>query len=178
MHIRHIRVFEKACFQRGLLQFPHAPITVQNGRLLARSQNAMFRNENKAFQTMLRAVGAFFRLKQWGLTRKAKRARHKGPVLERPELTMAQKANDVWTVDFKGWFRTGDGARVEPLTVRDLASRYVLGIILFRQQNVEDCRRAFERIFCEYGLPLVIRADNGTPFGATGALGLTRLSAW
>src|SRR5260370_15726607 len=65
MHIRNIRVFEKACFQRGLLQFPHAPITVQNGRLLARSQNAMFRNENKAFQTMLRAVGAFFRFKQW-----------------------------------------------------------------------------------------------------------------
>src|SRR5882762_11691314 len=68
--------------------------------------------------------------------------------------------------------------RVDPLTIRDLASRYVLGVILFRQQNVQDCRRAFERIFREQGLPLIIRADNGTPFGAAGALGLTRLSAW
>lgn len=117
-------------------------------------------------------------LKRWALTRKPRRMPHKGPVVERPKLTVAKKPNDVWTVDFKGWFRTGDGTRVEPLTVRDLASRYVLGIVLFRQQNVQECRRAFERIFSEYGLPLIIRADNGTPFGATGALGLTRLSAW
>jgi putative transposase len=117
-------------------------------------------------------------LKQWELTRRPRRSAHKGPVMERPKLTLAKAPNDVWTVDFKGWFRTGDGVRVEPLTIRDLASRYILGIILFRRQNVEDCRWAFESIFREYGLPLVIRADNGTPFGATGALGLTRLSAW
>jgi putative transposase len=117
-------------------------------------------------------------LKRWALTRKPRRTPHKGPVVERPKLTVAKNPNEVWTVDFKGWFRTGDGTRVEPLTVRDMASRYVLGIVLFRQQNVQECRRAFETIFSEYGLPLVIRADNGTPFGSTGALGLTRLSAW
>lgn len=117
-------------------------------------------------------------LKCWGLTRRPRRAAHKGPVMERPRLTPAQRPNEVWTVDFKGWFRTGDGVRVEPLTIRDLASRYVLGVILFRRQNVRDCQRAFERVFRAYGLPLIIRADNGTPFGATGALGLTRLSAW
>ena len=117
-------------------------------------------------------------LKRWGLTRRPRRAAHKGLVRERPRLTLAQHPNDVWTVDFKGWFRTGDGQRVEPLTIRDLASRYILGIMVLRQQNVRDCRQAFERVFREYGLPLVIRSDNGTPFGATGALGLTRLSAW
>jgi putative transposase len=98
--------------------------------------------------------------------------------MERPALTVPQKANDVWTVDFKGWFRTGDGTRVEPLTVRDLASRYVLAIDLMEQQNIQDSRKAFERIFAHYGLPTIIRADNGSPFGSTGALGLTRLSAW
>jgi hypothetical protein len=67
---------------------------------------------------------------------------------------------------------------VEPLTVRDLRSRYVLGIVLFGRPRIEECRRAFEELFEEYGLPRVIRADNGAPFGATGALGLTRLSAW
>jgi transposase InsO family protein len=117
-------------------------------------------------------------LKTWGLTRKRSRPAHKGPVVERPKLTQANKANDVWTVDFKGWFRTGDWTRVEPLTVRDLASRYILAIKLMGRQDLQDCRRVFERIFAQYGLPRVIRSDNGSPFGATGALGLTRLSAW
>jgi putative transposase len=117
-------------------------------------------------------------LKQWGLARRPRRTPHKGPRLEHPKLTIPQNPNDVWTVDFKGWFRTGDGVRVDPLTVRDLKSRYILAIVLFRRQSIQGCRRAFERIFGEYGLPSVIRVDNGSPFGATGALGLTRLSAW
>jgi transposase InsO family protein len=122
------------------------------------------------------AIGRW--LKEWGLTRKRRRPAHKGPVVERPKLTIAKRPNEVWTVDFKGWFRTGDGTRVEPLTVRDLASRYILAIDLLGQQNIPESRIAFERIFARYGLPRVIRADNGSPFGATGALGLTRLSAW
>ena len=117
-------------------------------------------------------------LKVWGLTEPRRRRAHRGPRIRRPDLTVARQPNDVWTVDFKGWFRTGDGTRIEPLTVRDLASRYVLAIELMPQQNVRDCRRAFERIFARYGIPQVIRADNGSPFGAGGALGLTRLSAW
>jgi len=102
----------------------------------------------------------------------------KGPSVDRRALKPARKPNDVWTVDFKGWFRTGDGIRVDPLTVRDLASRYILAIRVRREQRVEDCRRQFEKIFRDYGLPRVIRTDNGAPFGAVGALGLTRLSAW
>jgi putative transposase len=117
-------------------------------------------------------------LQRWGLSRKRRRQAHKGPRVDRPTLSKARHANDVWTVDFKGWFRTRDGTRVEPLTVRDLASRYVLAISLRRKQNVEDCRGVFERIFRNYGMPSVIRCDNGSPFGSTGALGLTRLSAW
>lgn len=117
-------------------------------------------------------------LKRWRLTRRPRRAPHKGPVINRPKLTPAKAPNDVWTVDFKGWFRTGDGTRVEPLTIRDLASRFVLGIRLLRRQTLEDCRLAMEQVFAQYGLPKVIRTDNGAPFGAAGALGLTRLSAW
>ena len=98
--------------------------------------------------------------------------------MERPALTPANYPNEVWTVDFKGWFRTGDGTRVEPLTIRDLASRYVLGIVLLERATVEESRKVFEKVFREYGLPRRIRADNGSPFGAQGALGLTRLSAW
>jgi putative transposase len=117
-------------------------------------------------------------LKTWGLSRKRRRPSHKGPRVPRPALSIPSQPNDVWTVDYKGWFRTGDGVRVDPLTVRDLASRYVLAISLRRTQNVEDSRAVFEDIFDEYGLPDAIRSDNGSPFGSTGALGLTRLSAW
>jgi transposase InsO family protein len=118
-------------------------------------------------------------LRRWGLSRppqprRATRAR----AIARAKLTSAHRANDVWTVDFKGWFRTGDGTRVDPLTVRDLASRYVLAVVLLTRPSLEQCRTAFQRIFGRYGLPRVIRVDNGTPFGADGALGLTRLSAW
>lgn len=117
-------------------------------------------------------------LKRWGLSRKRRRMLHKGPRIERPQLTKPKLPNDVWTVDFKGWFRTGDGTRIEPLTIRDLASRYILAVELLECQSVEASRKIFEKVFREYGLPLVIRADNGCPFGAIGALGLTRLSAW
>ena len=98
--------------------------------------------------------------------------------MDRPHLTAAARPNEVWTADFKGWFRTGDGTRVDPLTVRDLASRYALAVDLLERQDVQNCRPAFEKIFRQYGLPTVIRVDNGSPFGAVGALGLTRLSAW
>ena len=101
----------------------------------------------------------------------------RGLAAPRPILTAARRPNEVWTVDFKGWFRTGDGTRVEPLTVRDLASRYILDFYLLPRQSVETAGWVLGKVFQEYGLPQVIRVDNGSPFGSTGALGLTRLSA-
>lgn len=123
------------------------------------------------------AIGRW--LRQWQLTRKKRKRRSRsGPILPRPHLTQARRPNDVWSVDHKGWFCTGDHTRITPLTVRDMASCYMLAAVLVRDQSVTCNRRAFARIFAEYGLPRVIRVDNGCPFGADGALGLTRLSAW
>ncbi len=73
---------------------------------------------------------------------------------------------------------TGDGTRVEALTVRDLYSRYGLKVALQRSQAMWETRRQFVKIFKQYGLPKRIRSDNGTPFGGAGPTGLTRLSAW
>lgn len=123
------------------------------------------------------AIGRW--LRAWQLThRRQRRGWRRGPLLDRPHLTEALRPNDVWSVDFKGWFRTGDGTRVDPLTIRDMASRCLLAIELLRNQSVECTRTTFARVFAEHGLPRVIRTDNGCPFGADGALGLTRLSAW
>ena len=116
-------------------------------------------------------------LRRWGLAR-GRRRRRRGPVLLRKALHVPQGCHEVWTVDFKGWYRTAQGERVEPLTVRDLYSRYALAITLLPSQGLEVTRREFGRIFQKHGLPQRIRCDNGTPFGGAGPTGLTRLSAW
>jgi len=92
-------------------------------------------------------------------------------------LTIPAAPNDVWTVDFKGWFHTCDGRRVDPLTVRDLFSRFILGIRLLTHQH-EPVRRYFQGLFARFGQPKVIRVDHGGPFAGDGALDLSRLSAW
>jgi putative transposase len=100
------------------------------------------------------------------------------PQIERPALTQARESNQVWAVDFKGWFRTADGRRCDPLTVSDLASRYLLCCQALKDQSYPRARAVFERLFAWHGLPSVIRVDNGGPFGSRGAGGLSRLSVW
>jgi putative transposase len=91
----------------------------------------------------------------------------------------AQAANEVWTVDFKGWWYDEAGRRCEPLTVRDEHTRYILELRRMENARSETVRRIFERLFARYGLPQRIRSDNGSPFAARSALfGLSRLSAW
>lgn len=90
-----------------------------------------------------------------------------------------ERANQVWTVDFKGWWWTGDRRRFEPLTVRDAFSRFVLCAQALENNRTQTVRVAFERLFAQYGLPEVIRSDNGSPFASHHSpLGLSRLSAW
>jgi putative transposase len=100
-----------------------------------------------------------------------------GPKRARQALTIPQAANVVWTVDFKGWFRTCDGQRVNPLTVRDLFSRFILGIRLLSLEHA-PVQQYFQALFTCYGLPKVIRVDHGAPFAGVGPLDLSRLSAW
>jgi putative transposase len=91
----------------------------------------------------------------------------------------AQAPNDVWTVDFKGWWYDRQKIRCEPLTVRDEYSRYVLELRRLPDSRTDTVRHCFERLFERHGLPAAIRSDNGTPFAHVNALlGLSRLSAW
>jgi transposase InsO family protein len=90
-----------------------------------------------------------------------------------------QSPNEVWTVDFKGWWYDAQRERCEPLTVRDEHSRYILELRRLPNARTETVRLCFERLFECYGLPKAIRSDNGAPFASTyGAFGLSRLSAW
>jgi len=95
------------------------------------------------------------------------------------ERLVVHAPNDVWTVDFKGWWRTRDRKRFEPLTVRDAFSRYVLCLQMLGSTRADVVKPAFERLFESCGLPAVIRVDNGSPFACTSApAGLSQLSAW
>ncbi|MFO7638330.1 MAG: integrase core domain-containing protein, partial [bacterium] len=100
-------------------------------------------------------------------------------VLPAGPLSDAEAPNEVWTADFKGWWRTADGRHCEPLTVRDLYSRYLLCVRPLARRSVSAVQQVFGEVFEQYGLPATIRTDNGGPFAAiTGPHGLTRLSAW
>lgn len=90
----------------------------------------------------------------------------------------ADAPNDVWAIDFKGWWKSS-GELCEPFTVRDVASRKILTARLMESKNSEAVRAVMIELFREYGLPKVIRSDNGTPFASpNGLLSLTTLSAW
>lgn len=86
--------------------------------------------------------------------------------------------NRLWCADFKGWFRTGDGSRCDPLTISDAFSRYLLRCRIVERLSTLEARGLFEAAFREFGLPEAIRTDNGSPFATTGPLGLSRLSVW
>ena len=109
-----------------------------------------------------------------GLVRHRRKRPHVPP--QGSPLSAALCANDVWGIDFKGWFRTGDGARCEPLSLSDLASRYVLRLQALAGIDGEQVWPILETAFFEFGLPEVIRSDNGPPFASTAAGGLSRLS--
>lgn len=84
----------------------------------------------------------------------------------------ATEPNSVWTADFKGQFRlAGNKEYCYPLTVMDLNSRYLLSCKALPSTAVEATRLSFLSLFREYGLPQVIRTDNGIPFCQPNAIG-------
>jgi len=117
-------------------------------------------------------------LRRFGLVRQRSRFRRLS-IVERAPSVRASTCNELWTVDFKGWWRARDGQRCEPLTVRDAHSRFVLALKVLPSPSLEATRAAFEDLFRRYGVPQYILVDNGTPFINVRARGgLTRLSAW
>lgn len=105
------------------------------------------------------------------------RRHRRRPIAQGEVISPADAPNDEWGIDFKGWFRTADGTRCDPLTITDTASRYLVEVRIVAPTSL-GVRDAMERVFAEVGLPTAIRSDNGTPFGSTGAGGLSALSVW
>jgi putative transposase len=107
-----------------------------------------------------------------------KRPRRPLNVVEKAPALTAKACNDVWTIDFKGWWAAVDGQRCDPFTVRDAFSRYILAIDLIAPRSAQ-VKLVLERLFKRHGRPKAIQCDNGTPFVAVRSrAGLSELSAW
>jgi transposase InsO family protein len=117
-------------------------------------------------------------LKQHGYVLPARRPREQNPHRYQGRLTSPQGPNDVWAADYKGQFRLGNRRYCYPLTASDLFSRYLLSTEALDGTDEEGARAVFEQVFRDYGLPLIIRTDNGSPFASRGLAGLTKVSAW
>lgn len=94
------------------------------------------------------------------------------------ELTAPNQPNQVWTVDFKGWFLLGNGQRCDPLTVCDRYSHYVLAVRAQPDQQFRRTLYAFRALMRQTGMPEVIRTDLGSPFASVGLGRLSSLSVW
>ena len=93
-------------------------------------------------------------------------------------LSTPLRSNDLWCTDFKGQFRMGDKSLCYPLTITDQVSRSILGLDAMEKISEIDTIDSFKDTFREYGLPIAIRSDNGTPFASRGLFGLSKLSVF
>ena len=115
-------------------------------------------------------------LARHGLVRRRRRRRphaHPGVV-----AITTSAPNDLWTADFKGQFRTGNGVYCYPLTIADQHTRFLLSCHGLLSTETAAARPVFERAFREYGVPRAIRTDNGVPFATCAIHGLSHLNVW
>ena len=118
-------------------------------------------------------------LKRRGMTvTRARRRRAKAALGVTAPFRGCDSANDVWCIDFKGWFVTGDGHRCYPLTLIDKFSRFLLRCEGLADPDGVHVRQILDSAFLEYGMPKAIRSDGGPPFASTGPARLPQLSVW
>jgi putative transposase len=130
------------------------------------------RREPEATWPAASTIGELF--DREGLTVK-RRLRRRSPPSSAP-FADCGAANDVWCIDFKGWFLTGDGTHCEPLTLSDAHSRYLLRCQVMARTDGEHVWPVLDAALREFGLPRALRSDNGPPFASRGAGGLSQLS--
>ena len=114
-------------------------------------------------------------LARHGLIRPRRRYRRAHPGCPK---TVPQEPNDIWAADYKGQFRLKNGQYCFPLTVSDLASRFILGVDAHPAISLEKSQIHFTGLFQQFGLPNRIRTDNGVPFASSALARLSSLSVW
>lgn len=134
----------------------------------------LIRNEPANKWPATSTIGEIF--KQHGLVKKRKYRRKVDPYTQ--PFEECKKPNHVWSADFKGQFKLGNKRYCYPLTISDNYSRFLLACDGMYRPTLKEAQKSFEKAFYLYGLPEVIRTDNGLPFAGSGANGLSKLSIW
>ena len=108
---------------------------------------------------------------------KKRRKAENGIIIQ--QRIIPEKPNDVWTVDFKGWWYSRNQEKINPLTIRDEYSKFILAIEAVEKGDITNVKEVFIRLFKQFGMPRIIRSDNGPPFAnVLNYWGLTKLSVW
>jgi transposase InsO family protein len=113
-------------------------------------------------------------LSRAGLTSPQKKRKRATPCSE--PFSLVTGPNQLWCMDFKGYFTTGDGKRCDPFTITDAHSCYLIRCQIVSRMDLSQVRAICEAAMREYGVPARIRTDNDAPFAGTGLLGLSKLS--
>jgi transposase InsO family protein len=160
----------KPSIEQQLLALRQRHATWGARKLLVHLQNKQPRIAWPAAST----IGAL--LKREGLAVPRRRLRRTPPYTQ--PFQQAVEPNQLWCADFKGWFRTLDRQRIDPLTISDTTSRYLLRCQAVDKANTEQVLAIFEAVFRQYGLPQAIRTDNGPPFASRAIAGLSPLALY
>ena len=139
---------------------------------LRKLKTILHRNEPERVWPATSTIGAL--LKREGLVVLRKKRSRTAPYTQ--PLAHATESNRVWCADFKGWFRTADGERIDPLTISHVHSRYLLRCQPVEKTDTARVQAIFEAAFREYGMPAAIRTDKGPPFASSAVAGLSRLA--
>lgn len=86
--------------------------------------------------------------------------------------------NQLWQMDFKGFFALGEGGYCHPLTVLDDHSRFLLGLKACPNQTRQTVQEQLINIFRCYGLPQRMLMDHGSPWGLDVDHPYTGLTVW
>jgi len=101
------------------------------------------------------------------------------PLVDKTKRRFArEQCNELAQMDFKGEY-TMPGEKCYPLSLLDDCSRYLHGLWPLRSTAGEGVKQSLEGHFREYGVPLSILMDHGTPwFSTRNVHGLTWLAVW
>jgi len=74
-----------------------------------------------------------------------------------------EKPNQLWQVDFKGYFTLSGGSYCHPLTVLDDHSRFLVGLRACPDETRPTVQNHLTSIFHRYGLPVSLLMDTLSP---------------
>jgi transposase InsO family protein len=89
-----------------------------------------------------------------------------------------EQPNELWQMDFKGYFALAVGGYCHPLTVIDDHSRFLVGLKACPDETAVTVQSQLSAIFQQYGLPERMLMDNGPPWGDDWVTRHTIFTAW